>query len=87
MGNRKNRSTETTVELLTEQIRTIWSSKKHVALVPSLDISGAFDTVNYICLLDNLRRKQVPLWFVRTVRSFLSELGTTITVDGVEAAP
>jgi hypothetical protein len=28
----------------------------------------------------------VPLWFVRTVRSFLSKRSTTIVVDGVETA-
>jgi hypothetical protein len=55
--------------------------------VLSLDILGAFDSVNHIRLLDNLRKKQVPLWFVRTVRSFLSKRSTTIVVDGVETAP
>lgn len=60
MGNRKNRSTETALELLIE-IHTIWSSKKHVALVLSLDISGAFNIVNHLQLLDNLQKKRVPL--------------------------
>jgi hypothetical protein len=55
--------------------------------VLSLDISRAFDSVNHIRLLNNLRKKQVPLWFVRTVQSFLSERSTTIVVDGVETAP
>jgi hypothetical protein len=87
MGNQKNRSIETALELLIEQIHTIWSSKKHVATVLSLDILGAFDSVNHIRLLDNLRKKQVPLWFVQTVGSFLSERSTTIVVDGVEIAP
>jgi hypothetical protein len=87
MGNRKNRSTATALKLLIEQIHTIWSSKKHVATVLSLDILRAFDSVNHIRLLDNLRKKQVPLWFVRTVRSFLSKRSTTIVVDGVETAP
>jgi hypothetical protein len=57
MGNRKDRSIETVLELLLEQIHTIWGSKKHVVSVLSLDISGAFDTVNYTQLLDNLRKK------------------------------
>jgi hypothetical protein len=54
--------------------------------VLSLNILRAFDSVNYIRLLNNLRKKQVPLWFVRTVRSFLSKRSTTIVVDGVETA-
>jgi retron-type reverse transcriptase len=73
MGNRKNRSTEAALELLVGQIHTIWGSKKHVASVVSLDISGVFDTVNHVQLLDKLRKKQVPLWFVRTVRPFLTD--------------
>ena len=73
MGNRPNRSTDTAVDLLVEQIHTVWESKDHLALVLSLDISSAFDRVNHVRLLDNLRRKGVPLWFVRTVRSFLTD--------------
>jgi hypothetical protein len=87
MGNRKNRSIETALELLIEQIYTVWSSKKHVVSVLSLDISGAFNTVNHMRLLDNLRRKQVPLWFVRTIRSFLSERTVIFTIDGEDTAP
>ena len=58
-----------------------------MASVLSLDISGAFDTVNHMRLLDNLRKKQVPLWFVRTIWSFLTDRETTIVVDGEETAP
>jgi hypothetical protein len=72
MGNTQDRSTDTALELLIEQIHTAWSSKEHVATVLSLDISGAFDTVNHTRLLDNLRKKQVPLWSVRTIWSFYS---------------
>ena len=52
----------------------------------SLDILRAFDLVNYIQLLNNLKKKQMPLWFVQTVQSFLSKQSTTIVVDGVETA-
>ena len=54
MGNCSNWSTETALELLTEQIQTVWTSKRHVASVLSLDMSGAFNTVNHTQLLDNL---------------------------------
>lgn len=86
MGNRTNRSTETALELLVEQIHTIWKASNQVASVLSLDIAGAFDTVNHIRLLDNLRQKRVPLWFVRTVKSFLTNRTTTLIVDGKESA-
>jgi retron-type reverse transcriptase len=56
-------------------------------LVLSLDIARAFDTVNHIRLLDNLRKKWIPLWFVQMVKSFLTERTTTLLVDGEESAP
>ena len=54
MGNQRNQSTKTALELLIEQIHTIWESPEHVASVLSLDILGAFNTINYIYLLDTL---------------------------------
>ena len=61
MGNWRNRSTDIALDLLLEQIHTVWHKKDHVALVLSLDIIGAFDIVNYIQLLDNLQAKRVLL--------------------------
>ena len=87
MGNRTNRSTETALELLVEQIHTIWKAGNQVASVLSLDIAGAFDTVNHLRLLDNLWKKGVPLWFVRIVRSFLTDCTTTLLVDNEETEP
>jgi len=85
MGNRKSRSTDTALELLVEQIHTVWEAKDQVASVLSLDIVGAFDTVNHLRLLDNLRKKQIPQWFVQLVRSFLTDRKTTLVVDGIES--
>ena len=87
MGNCMNRSTETALELLVEQVHTVWKASNQVASVLSLDIAGAFNTVNHTRLLDNLLKKRVPLWFVRTVKSFLTNRTTTLLVDGEETAP
>jgi hypothetical protein len=59
MGNRPQRSTEVALELLLEQIYTTWGNG-NIATVLSLDISGAFDTVDHLRLLDNLRKKGIP---------------------------
>ena len=72
------------MELLVEQIHTIWGTKNQVALVLLLDIARAFDTVNHVQLLDNLQKKRVPLWFVQTVRSFLTNCTTTLIVNNKE---
>ena len=60
MGNRPGRSVDTALELLLEQIHTTWHAGG-VATVLSLDISGAFDTVNHLRLLNELRTKGLPL--------------------------
>jgi hypothetical protein len=87
MGNRTNRSTEIALELLIEQIHIAWRTKNQVASVLSLDIARAFDAVNHVRLLDNLRKKKVPLWFVRTVRSFLTDRTTTFLANNEETEP
>jgi hypothetical protein len=87
MGARRGRSTETALELLVEQVRTIWTSKKHVASLLSLDISGAFDTVNPTRLLDTLRKKRIPGWLVRWVQAFMTDRTTTLVVQGQESEP
>jgi hypothetical protein len=48
MKNWQNQLTETALELLVEQIYTVWELNKHIASVLLLDISEAFDTVNHI---------------------------------------
>ena len=87
MGGLKGRSTETALDLLTTQIHTIWDSGKHIASLLSLDISGAFDTVNSTRLLHVLRSKGLPAWLVRWVQSFLSDRTTTLLFDGEETEP
>jgi hypothetical protein len=85
MGGRRNRSTYSALELLTEQVYTVWNSGKNVASLLSLDISGAFDTVVPLRLLDVLRKKGIPGWILRWVKSFLSERQTTISISGHES--
>jgi hypothetical protein len=60
MDARAGKSIEMALELLTRQIHMIWSSKWHVATLLSMEISGAFDIVNPIWLLDILRKKRLP---------------------------
>ena len=67
IGNWKNRSTDVALDLLTEQIHTVWQEKDQAASVLSLDIAGAYDTVDCKRLLDNLQKKKVPLWFTQLI--------------------
>ena len=87
MGARRGRSTETALELLVEQVRTVWTSKKHVASLLSLDLTGAFDTVNPTRLLDTLRKKRIPGWLVQWIRGFMTDRTTTLVIQGQESEP
>jgi hypothetical protein len=87
MGARRGRSTETALEPLVEQVRTAWTSKRHVASLLSHDISGAFDTVNPIRLLDTLQKKRIPGWLVRWVQAFMTDRTTTLVVQRQESGP
>jgi len=59
MGARKGRSAETALQLITEQVHTIWGlpGPKRVATLLSLDISGAFDNVSYKRLAHDLKMR------------------------------
>jgi hypothetical protein len=81
MGNRRNRSTELAIRLVTEQVHEAWKHKAIASLL-QLDIKGAFDHVNYIRTLDTLRYMGFPLWLVRWVGSYLSRRSAVLRFDG-----
>ena len=86
MGARPGRSVETALELLVGQIHEVWDTGKNIASMLSLDISGAFDTVNATRLLDVLRQRHIPMWIVRWVKAFMTDRKTTLVVQGEESA-
>lgn len=87
MGGRRQRSAETALELLVEQVHTIWGcGKENVATVLSLDVAGAFDHVNHKRLIHNLRKRHIPEYLTNWVASFLSDRTTTLTFNGKTTA-
>ena len=78
MGNRKGRSTEIAVRMVTATVQEAW---RHggVASLLQLDIKGAFDTVNHTRLLDTLRKQRFPHWVVQWVHSYIT--GRTATLQ------
>jgi hypothetical protein len=92
MGARTGRSTSTALELLTSMIKTIWAEGKgkgkgkgQVATLLSLDISGAFDTVNHTRLVAIIRRLGYPPWLQNWVQSFLLDRSTTLQFNNTES--
>lgn len=79
MGGRPGKSTETALELLTEQVHTVWGQGNNkVASLLSFDVAGAFDTVSHSRLLHNLRKHRIPNWIICWVESFLTDRTTTL---------
>ena len=82
MGARRGRSTETALELLTEQIHTVWGQgKDNVATLLSVDVAGAYDTVSHPRLLHNLKKRKIPNWIVQWIHGFLKERSTTLSIN------
>jgi hypothetical protein len=87
MGARAERGTGTALELLTSMVQTVWKEgKDQVASLLSLDISGAFPTVNHTRLVATIRKLGFPSWLQYWVQSFfLEERVSTLVINGVES--
>ena len=86
MGARKNRSTETALDLIVNQIHTIWQSGNYAASLLALDISGAFDRVVRKRLIHILRAKGVPEPLAAWIHAFMSGRSSTIVLTDSESA-
>jgi hypothetical protein len=85
MGARPGRSTVTALEMLTEQIRTVWANDPSlVASMLSLDISRAFDNVSYERLIHNIQDARLLQWVAEYIRSFLTNRTTTLVLGTYE---
>ena len=88
MGARPGRSTETALELLTEQTRTAWAiDPTAVASVLSLDMAGAFVNASHERLIHNLCMAGLPLWMTMFIASFLKNRTTRLYFDGTQTTP
>jgi hypothetical protein len=79
MGARKGRDTTTALELIVEQVHTVWAcGKKYVASMLSLDMAEAFDNASHPRLLHILKRTRIPDWISNWTQSFLTDRETTL---------
>jgi len=87
-GCRRQRDTTTALELLTEQVHTVWGQGTNkVATLLSLDMTGAFDRVSHERLLHNLRRKGIPEPLTGWVCSFLRGRQTSLVLGEHRSEP
>lgn len=67
IGAKKGKFTETALELLTEQVHTIWrQGSNKIATLLSID--------------NNLRRRKISRWITDWINSFLDNQSTTLAI-------
>ena len=80
-GGRSNCSTDDAILTFLSDIQTAWSTGK-VTSALTFDIKGYFDFVNHKRLLCELRRKNLPLEYIKWTASFLSDREAAVCIDG-----
>jgi hypothetical protein len=67
-------------------VQTVWKEgKDQVASLLSLDISGAFPTVNHTRLIATIKKLSFLSWLQHWVQSFLEEKVSTLVINRVES--
>jgi hypothetical protein len=74
MSERKNRSCETILKLLTKQIHTIWNMNKYkITTLLSINVIEAYDHVLREKLLHNLKKRRFSTWIVTWTDNFMQD--------------
>jgi hypothetical protein len=74
MNERKNRSCETILKLLTKQIHTIWNmNKDKITTLLSMNVIEAYDHVSREKLLHNLKKRRISTWIIAWTNSFMQD--------------
>jgi hypothetical protein len=72
MNERKNRSCETILKLLTKQIHTIWNmNKDKITTLLSMNVVEAYDHVSRERLLHNFKKRRISTWIIAWTDSFM----------------
>lgn len=86
MGGRAASSCEHAIHLMLERI--YWARRHNLVVTLLLmDVSGAFDNVNWDRLIHNLKQKRIPTEWVSIIRSFLQGRETRIRLPEGSSEP
>jgi hypothetical protein len=81
MSERKSRSCETVLKLLTKQIHTIWNMNKNkITTLLSMNVIEAYDHVSRERLLHNLKKKRISTWIVTWTDNFMQDRRISLIV-------
>jgi hypothetical protein len=82
MSVRSDRSTETTLKLLTKQIHIVWNQNTNwVVILLSLNVADTFDMISHSRLIHNLRKRKISQWITNWVSSFMQNRSITLTIN------
>ncbi len=74
MSERKSRSCDTVLKLLTKQIHTIWNmNKDKITTLLSMNVMKAYDHVSRERLLHNLKKRRISTWIVIWTDNFMQD--------------
>ncbi len=82
MSERRNRSCETTLELLIEQIHTVWNmSKNKMITLLNMNVVEIYDHVSRTRLLHNFRKRRILTWIIVWTNSFMQNRRITFAIN------
>ncbi len=82
MKAHKHRLINTTLQLITEKIHTVWSDiRRRVVSLLSLNEKNAFNNVTYDRLLHNMKKRRVFRLLLKFVKNFLRNQHIIITIN------
>jgi hypothetical protein len=82
MKCRKNRSIETTLKFLTEQIHIVWKQKTNrMIILLSLNVTNVFDTMSHVRLIHNMKKRKISRWIIDWINNFLFDRFTILAVN------
>jgi hypothetical protein len=82
MSERRNRSCETTLKLLIEQIHTVWNmSKDKMITLLSMNVVEIYDHVSKARLLHNLRKSRILTWIIVWTNNFMQDRRITLVIN------
>jgi hypothetical protein len=74
MNERKSRSYETVLKLLTKQIYTIWNmNKDKITTLLNMNVIETYDYVSRETLLHNLKKRRLSTWIVTWTDNFMQD--------------
>jgi hypothetical protein len=81
MNERKNRSCETILKLLTKQIHTIWNMNKNkITTLLNMNVIEAYNHVSRERLLHNLKKRRISTWIIAWTDNFMQNRRISLIV-------